>query len=226
MNILPGFKLCRKKLHYYVPNSTGRGCPECRRIYARTKYQEDPVYRKNRIASALTQQQKNQEKYNAKRRERYRNNAEFQAKRKEQINKQKRERWRNDPEWRKFRQQQTKEWVKKNPHVRTHYEKLKKAKRKQCIAPWADKKEIKKIYEKAHDISKLTGIKHHVDHVYPLISDFMCGLHVETNLQILTEHENASKGNRWWPGQLDCQKGSICDIFPKEITDLLNDEKN
>jgi len=39
-----------------------------------------------------------------------------------------------------------------------------------------------------------------VDHIYPLQSKWMCGLHCEANLQILTESQNASKGNRWWPG--------------------------
>jgi hypothetical protein len=51
----------------------------------------------------------------------------------------------------------------------------------------------------------------------------MCGLHVENNLQIITGSENTRKGNRVWPGQLDCQKGYIYDIFPKELTDLLDD---
>lgn len=226
MDILPGFKLCRKKLHWYLPDERKRGCLECRRIYARTKYKEDEVYRKKRIASAIKQEQKNQEKYNARKRTRYKENIEYQRKRKAQINKQKCERWKTDLKWKEQKQLQLKNWIKKNPEKRNHYEKLKKLKRKSCIASWANKKEIQNVYKKAHEATVRTGIKHHVDHVYPLISDFMCGLHVETNLQVLTEKENTSKGNRWWPGQLDCQKGSIYDIFPKEITDLLNDKEN
>jgi len=82
---------------------------------------------------------------------------------------------------------------------------------------------IKLVYSTCTKLTKTTGIQHHVDHIYPLTSDWVCGLHVENNLQILTEAENISKGNRVWPGQLDCQKGSVYAIFPKELTDLLND---
>jgi hypothetical protein len=49
---------------------------------------------------------------------------------------------------------------------------------------------------------------------------------VENNLQILTAEENCRKSNLVWPGQLDCQKGLVYDIFPKELTDLLNDQEN
>jgi len=52
------------------------------------------------------------------------------------------------------------------------------------------------IYLKRDFISELTGIKHHVDHIHPLIHPDFCGLHVPWNLQILTESENCKKSNK------------------------------
>jgi hypothetical protein len=67
---------------------------------------------------------------------------------------------------------------------------------KQATPPWANLKAIEAFYIRAAELSKLTGIKHHVDHIYPLKSPIMCGLHVEANLQILPAKVNLRKSNR------------------------------
>ena len=68
-----------------------------------------------------------------------------------------------------------------------------------CVS-WADTDKIQAIYSKCRQISDETGIEHHVDHIIPIKSDFVCGLHVENNLRILTGFENQSKHNNFEPG--------------------------
>lgn len=55
--------------------------------------------------------------------------------------------------------------------------------------------EIKEIYIEAARRTKLTGIRHHVDHILPLQGVEIRGFHVPWNLQILTDIENSKKHN-------------------------------
>ena len=99
------------------------------------------------------------------------------------------------------------QWTKLNSDKENAKTARRRAHKKNATPFWANQAEITRFYVKVKEFEQLTGIDHHVDHIYPLKSDFLCGLHVENNLQILTAEENIYKHNKMWPGQLPCQTG-------------------
>jgi 5-methylcytosine-specific restriction endonuclease McrA len=76
------------------------------------------------------------------------------------------------------------------------YDAAKRAKRRNGHCPWANKEAVQAIYDLAQELTRVTGISHHVDHVIPLVNKSVQGLHVEHNLRIVTAEENLIKGNR------------------------------
>jgi len=65
-----------------------------------------------------------------------------------------------------------------------------------ALPAWANLKKMASLYEQAKALTESTGIKHEVDHEIPLISDLVCGLHVEANLRVITRYQNRKKSNR------------------------------
>ena len=64
---------------------------------------------------------------------------------------------------------------------------------------WANTFFIEEAYDLAARRTKATGFKWNVDHIVPLRSKLVCGLHVEFNLQVIPAIHNIIKGNRVWP---------------------------
>lgn len=97
-------------------------------------------------------------------------------------------------------------WKKRHPEKVTKDYVARKTGKQQATPQWNDNFKIRVTYRTAAVLTKLMKCPFHVDHIYPLRSKYMCGLHVHDNLQILPAAQNMSKSNRRWPGQLPCQR--------------------
>lgn len=76
--------------------------------------------------------------------------------------------------------------------------KARRRKHKEAPPPWMtrrQKSEIREMYKIAITMTKTTGEQYVVDHIYPLRSEVVCGLHVPWNLRVITREENLRKSN-------------------------------
>jgi hypothetical protein len=77
--------------------------------------------------------------------------------------------------------------------------KVRRRKHRLATPPWLTRKqksEIRQLYEIAITMTKTTGEQYVVDHIVPLRSPEVCGLHVPWNLRVITQEENLKKSNK------------------------------
>ena len=186
---------------------------ENERKRARQRYQEDPDKYRER---AREYQEKNPEKrleanrrYREENREKWReikrawreknpekvkqHHKDTRERHKDRYRRQKREYYQRNKEHYK---ELSRKWAAENRDKANAIKAKYKAAKIQRTPQWADLDKIEEFYAEARRLTEETGIDHHVDHIFPLRGDVVSGLHVETNLQILTAEQNHRKYNK------------------------------
>lgn len=165
-------------------------CKQCKKNYHKTWYENNREFRLEE-----TKQYNKDNKDIVKERSKI-----FREKNKERLNEESRQRYRKNKH-------------KKKDYARNYYLSNQAAynyrtiKRKmlliQATPTWARTEledfAISEMYDKAKRLEEITGNSFHVDHIVPINSNIVCGLHCLENLQLLLASENLSKSNRYWP---------------------------
>ena len=91
-----------------------------------------------------------------------------------------------------------KAWKENNKDYVRADTKNRRRKHRQATPKWLDagqRRQLRDIYHLAIKMTRATGVQHEVDHIIPLRSEVVCGLHVPWNLQVIPRDENRQKSN-------------------------------
>lgn len=188
-------KICEK--HPELQGARYRSsCPACRKEYHQAQYfkRKDEILERNRrwVIANPEQNRKRQREWRKANRDVSRAWVELNYEKTVEYARQ----WR-DANRAKVREYH-REWAQRNPEKITAKTVRRDAKKIQATPSWANVDHIIGIYELCGLFRKI-GVKLEVDHIVPLRSTLVCGLHVEYNLQLMPARDNVRKGNRWWP---------------------------
>ena len=160
-------------------------CCECARIYRVTSGKE------LRKQATLKWRSKNTDKVKQHKKTEYENNKQCY------IDKAKD--WASD-NW-DIVKETKRRWASNNRPYGAMKRRERTARLRKALPVWADITYVKDLYENCAEFNQILrdfGLseKYTLDHIVPIKSDFVCGLHCEFNLQILTLEDNSSKNNR------------------------------
>jgi 5-methylcytosine-specific restriction endonuclease McrA len=86
-----------------------------------------------------------------------------------------------------------------NPELYKALTSVRKRRHRNATPAWItaeQKLAMREMYLQAQKLTKITGERYVVDHIIPLISPDVCGLHVQWNLRVITQEENLKKSNK------------------------------
>lgn len=86
-----------------------------------------------------------------------------------------------------------------NPDYYNTLNNVRKRRHRSATPAWVSREQkhaMRMLYLRAAELTNTTGERYVVDHIVPLISPIVCGLHVPWNLRVITQEENLKKSNK------------------------------
>ena len=93
-----------------------------------------------------------------------------------------------------------KKWAIDNPDKVRAINAKRRASVRDACRPWltnAHRKEMESVYSLSIEAERNTGIRHDVDHIFPLQAKYACGLHIPSNLRVMTRSANLKRPRVW-----------------------------
>lgn len=144
---------------------------------------------KNRLCLACELSRDHKSDYQKRKVAQLKQKKEYHNKNKEKLNEKSRL---SHQENKKQRLEKQREYYRSNKGKAFERAAIRNKRIKDQAPTWCERDKISKLYSKASELG------FHVDHVVPLKSEIVCGLHCWHNLQLLDPEINISKSNRYW----------------------------
>lgn len=144
---------------------------------------------KNRLCLACELSRDHKADYAKRRSSQLKQKKEYHQKNKEALNCKARE---NHQKNRDERLSKQREYYSKNKGKAFERAAARSDRLREQTPQWCERDKISILYSKAVDYG------FHVDHIVPIKSDIVCGLHCWHNLQLLDPELNISKSNKFW----------------------------
>jgi hypothetical protein len=96
------------------------------------------------------------------------------------------------------RRRQQEKYKAANPELYKALTSVRKRRHRDATPKWVtpeQKLAMRQLYLTAMSLTKATGERYVVDHIVPLLSPEVCGLHVPWNLRVITQSDNLKKSN-------------------------------
>lgn len=198
-------KACPKG-HVSPRTVSNKACCECANVWSREVREKSPELVRSR---KMDHYWRNAEKLREKSREYYRANPEKIAAYQREYIANNRERSREQAardraKNRDARNETTRAWRKRNIDKQNGYSAKRYASKMAAIPQVREdlepimRAEVLAIYAEARTTTELTGVRHDVDHIFPLSKG---GVHAPWNLRVLLGSENQSKKDKWPKGE-------------------------